>query len=422
MNVRAPLACLLALAAAALPAEAKRKVKGIQPFPGPIQPDAGTAAAASRNGKVVAFAASFRDGGGGRYDAAETPTVFAWNRRTGLLQQVTASGPSDQPSAADATAYTEVGTSETKEHRERTLVAFRSSANLVGRNADLSPEIFLWDSSNSGITQVTEAAAGASSSPAVGVHFGLEKDDNGLRTGTVKARTRVAFLSTSDLTGDNPVGLPQVFLYDSGADAVARIVQLSHSTAGAAGPPAVDGEGQRVAFVHDGDLLPGPDAPGTPAVYHWRREVGLRRATDETGACEGAADPALDARGKVVAWSSTDGPGGPRRILVAGVRGGGLLEVAPSAGDHRAPVLGRGPRPLVFLSTDPGDGSAPVAERPVTADRGGGFRDLELSGSGVFGAMSLQNDRRLLFLTTTADLDGRNAAGRDVIYLVPLRR
>lgn len=422
MRLRALPAIPALLLAAALPAGAERRLHGIQPFPGAVQPDPGTRAASSRNGKVVAFASSNREAGGGTYATSATPTVFSWNRRTGILTQVTASGPSDQPSAADASAYFEVGSSEIKEHRQRTVVAFRSTADLSGRNADLSPEIFLWDSSTGAVTQITEATAGESSDPAVAIHYGLEKDANGLRTGTIKVRTRIAFLSTSDLTGGNPLGLPQTFLYDSGADAVARLVQVSHSTGGASGPPALDGEGQRVAFVHDGDLLPGPDAPGTPAVYLWTREDGLRRATDEAGVSEAAADPALDAKGRVVAWSATDGPGGPRRLHVAGRRGGRVRTLAPSAGDHRAPALGRGPNPLVFLSTDPGDGGPAVAERPVAAGRGGGIRDLDLSGTGVFGPHSLQNDRRLLFLTTTADLDGRNAAGRNLLYVVPLHR
>ncbi len=374
----------------------------------------------SRNGRVVAFAASFRENGD-RYDPAATPTVFVWDRKTGTLGQVTATGPSDQPSAKNGTLLLAVGTAKEREPRGRTVVAFRSTGNLAGRNADGSPEIFAWDSQGNALTQITDAAAGASSDPDVGAVFTPEKDAAGLYTGNVLVRFRVAFRSTSDLTGDNPLGLPQVFLFDSGMPEVERIVQVSHSTTGSAGPPAIDGNGQRVAFVHDGGLLPGEGGPG---VYVWDLPGGLRRATEEPGAGAGAAEPAFDGTGRWLAWSGDGTSPGGRRVLLADLRTGRLRDFAPAGGSHRAPALGKGRRSLVCLSSDPGDGGDAVAERPVVPDpRGGpGLRETGLPG-GSYGAPRLQaGGRRLLYFTSTGDLAGTNAAGRNLLYVAELLR
>jgi hypothetical protein len=56
-----------------------------------------------------------------------------------------------------------------------------------------------------------------------------------------------------------------------------------------------------------------------------------------------------------------------------------------------------------------------VAERPVLLGGRGRFRDSGLPG-GAYGALALQADRRYLFLTSTMDLDGTNAAGREVLF------
>jgi len=386
----------------------------VDSFPGPPQPDPGTGFSSTRRGLAAAFAASVREAGD-RYDPAASPTVFLWDLHDGVLRQITALGPSDQASVAQGIAYVRVGTATEKTRFTRTFVAFRSTADLAAKNADGSAEIFVWDSATGGFTQVTDATAGASSTPVLGARFDLEKDVDGLYTGKILARWRVAFLSTSDLAGDNAAGIPQVFQFDSGAPEVERLVQISHSPGGAASAPAVDGSGTRVAFVHDGVLLPGD---GSPEVYAWDRNRGLRRATLQGSTADGAAETVLDATGRFVAW--TAGLPGARRIQVADLQKGGLSTFTPTAGDHRSPALGKGRSPLACLSTDPGDGGAPVAERPVELRKDGTFREIGLPG-GVYGPMRATRDKRFLFLTSTEDLDGSNAAGREVLYTVRYR-
>ena len=411
-------ACVLAIALLSVPAIPAARAPGIAAFPGPVQPDPGARPSVARNGRAVAFEASVRDAGE-RWDPAADPTVLLWNRRSGSLRQLTASS-CDQPSVEIGEFYFRVGAALVKERRSRTLVAFRSSANLAGRNADLSPEIFVWDSQTSGITQITDSLAGESGSPALGASFRGLKDAKGLWTGAIDVRYRVAFLSTADLTGDNPLGLPQVFLYDSGLPEVGRLVQVSHAAAGAAGPPAVDARGRRVAFVHEEDLLPVLAPSFAPNVYTWDPRRGLRHAA-ESGLDGGEpAEPCLDSSGRFVAWSSRD-DSGLRGVRGAPVGGGRVRRFTAQVGEHRAPALGRGRGRVVALSTDAEGGGGPVAERPVLLGRDF-VEDLGVPAGGVFGAPALQRDRRLLFLTGNGDLDGTNASGRDVLWLVNFGR
>ena len=107
-------------------------------------------------------------------------------------------------------------------------------------------------------------------------------------------------------------------------------------------------------------------------------------------------------------------------VRVADLRTARTRDLVPSAGSHRAPSLGKGAWPVVCLSTDPGDGGPPVAERPVELGPGGRIRDLGLPG-GSYGPPSLLREVRQFFVTSTEDLDGTNASGRDALFLVRYR-
>ncbi len=400
--MRTPCLFAAALASSLLAAApAVEPAASVASFPGPVQPDPGTGFSVDRRGTTAAFAASWREAGD-RYDPAASPTVFLWDLRAGSLRQVTASGPSDQPSVENGIAYARVGAATEKTRFTRTLVAFRSTANLAGRNADGSAEIFVWDSGTNAFTQVSDATAGASSDPVIGARFRAEKDAAGLYTGQILVRWRVAFLSTSDLAGDNPGGLPQVFHYDSGAPEVGRLVQVSHSVDGAAGPPAVDGSGSLVAFVHSGSAVSGAGGPG---VFRWDREGGVRGVDVPDPS---AAEPCLDGTGRWLAWSSAG------TIVRSDLKRGRTSVHAPAAGAHRSPSLGTGADPFVVLSTAHG------AERPVELRRDGAIREIGLPG-GTWGTVRLARDARFLLLTSTEDLDGTNAAGREVLHTVRYR-
>lgn len=407
-------AILLALLAVPVLATAGG-VPRIDPLPGSAQPDPGTDPAASRNARATVFAASWRDVGGGRHDPAESATVFLWDRRAGNLRQITSLGPSDQPSVENATYRLTIGAGQVDDTRARTVVAFRSTANPTGGNGDGSAEIFLWDSINSGIAQLTSSTEGDCSFPSVGARFEVEEDSLGRPTGNILLRTRTAFLSTADLAGDNPDGRRELFLHDSGAAPVDRLRQVSFSTSGDAEAPATSRDARRVLFVHDGDVLPGEPAVEGGAVYLFDTRSGLRRVSGDESVSP--ADAALDRKGRWAAWSAIPSGGGARTIFVADLRRGRIAELPAPGGVSRKPSLVRGGRRVAFLSTAPLSGSGPaVEERPVLLR---GRRPLQefpgAADEGEWSAPRLLQGIPRIAVSTTSD-PGDNPSRRTKLY------
>ncbi len=112
-------------------------------------------------------------------------------------------------------------------------VVFESNADLVpGRNADATEEIFLFDLATSELTQLTDASSGDSLNTSV---------DGDL----------VSFVSSADLTGGNSDGNLEDFvlhLSDSGLE------QITDTAAGSSAGQTSADDG-RVAFNHSGDPL-----------------------------------------------------------------------------------------------------------------------------------------------------------------------
>jgi len=138
-------------------------------------------------------------------------------------------------------------------------VAFESSADLVGQNADGTREIFLWDD-RTGLLQITDSSTGVSLQPTINA--------NG---------SRVAFTSSADLVGTNPNGRGQIFLWDERTG----LGQVTTTQLNAALTPSIDASGRRIAFVSTDDLLgANPDGslevflaicPGSPCSSNGRR-------------------------------------------------------------------------------------------------------------------------------------------------------
>lgn len=116
-------------------------------------------------------------------------------------------------------------------------VAFHSQADLTGQNPDGSFEIFLYDGSS--IVQITDSTAEAYPFPSS-------------RFPSLDAG-RIAFQSTADLTGDNPDGSSEIFLFDGSA-----IAQITDAVGGSSGNPSLSGGS--IAFESSSDLTGGnPD-------------------------------------------------------------------------------------------------------------------------------------------------------------------
>lgn len=117
-------------------------------------------------------------------------------------------------------------------------VALASAENLAGGNADRNSEIFL--SAGGRLTQLTHTTPNDQSTRARDGNFQPSISDDG---------RLIAFTSNRDLTGENPDGNFEIFIYET---ATSRFVQLTNTSGAAGGRDAkLSGDGSHVAFVRE---------------------------------------------------------------------------------------------------------------------------------------------------------------------------
>jgi hypothetical protein len=110
-------------------------------------------------------------------------------------------------------------------------IAFYSKANLTGENADGNYEVFLFDSTTSNVTQVTDTAGEGNYSRAAS----LSGDG-----------TRIAFQSNADLTGNNTERKAELFRFDVATNTFFQVTDSSEMYDSR--EPSINGDGTRIAF------------------------------------------------------------------------------------------------------------------------------------------------------------------------------
>jgi Tol biopolymer transport system component len=187
----------------------------------------------SADGTRLAFASNLDPTGGNPERNAE---IFLYNIPTASYTQVT-------DTTESGFAFVEVALSD-----DGSRIAFPSSHNLTGQNVDRNPEIFFYDAQTLGITQVTNTTGLVTlgSPPAI--------SGDG---------TRIAFSSTADLTGGNSDGNRELFLYDIPARGLS---QVTDTTSGYSNFPAINADGTRIAFLSTADLT-GSNSDGNSEVF-----------------------------------------------------------------------------------------------------------------------------------------------------------
>jgi Tol biopolymer transport system component len=155
--------------------------------------------------------------------------IFLWTAGFGVAQVTTTTGGgSDSPSIS----------------ADGNKIAFVSTSNPTGGNPDGNYEIFLW-TSGSGFTQVTATTGGYNWQPSISA------DGN-----------KIAFRSTRNLTGGNPDSNPEIFLWT----AVFGFAQLTTTTAGDSSDLSLNTDGTRIAFVSTSNLT-GGNSDGNPEIF-----------------------------------------------------------------------------------------------------------------------------------------------------------
>jgi Tol biopolymer transport system component len=174
-----------------------------------------------------------------------------------------------------------------------TKLALATNIDPLGSNPDGTFEIFLWDAATQTFTQITntlrsETNSGNSSSPIMNADG-----------------TRVGFNSVADLTGENPNGNRELFLFDSRTK---TLTQLTHTIGESAlyEASAISADGRIVIFEGDENFLAGNidnvrDANDSEVFL---LNTDTRAITQLTSSGGTSFSPAISANGKSIAFIS----------------------------------------------------------------------------------------------------------------------
>jgi Tol biopolymer transport system component len=142
------------------------------------------------------------------------------------------------------------------------IVGLNSDTDPTGGNPDNNREIFLFDTNTMLFTQVTDSTGGGNSGPS------LNSDG-----------TRLVFTSNADLTGDNPDGNEEVFLFDADTGIT---TQITDSVGGSFSIAVISGDGTRILFTSASDIG-GGNADGNIEVYFADCRVVVSDGNDSGG-------------------------------------------------------------------------------------------------------------------------------------------
>jgi len=167
-------------------------------------------------------------------------------------------------------------------------LAFISDGDLVpGQNGNRSPEVFVMNRDGSGLSQLTD-----DSTPNAGSTVRLALSGDG---------SRVAFASSSDLTGGNASRVPQVFVVDFDGTGLA---QLTQATEGEIQHMWVSDDGTRISFAHNGDLTAGGNPEKNYEVFTF--EIGDTLPRQVTSSVTGDSMAAnISGNGNTIVFHST---------------------------------------------------------------------------------------------------------------------
>ena len=162
-------------------------------------------------------------------------------------------------------------------------IAFVSEHNLTGTNADGNQELFLFDVNTLVFSQLTNSSDGDSALPSI--------NSDG---------TRIAFMSFGDLTGSNSDNNFEIFLLDT---TTLVLTQITNTVSGQNRFPSINGNGTRIAFESDRDLI-GSNADANGEVFMFDTVTMMfSQITTTTGVSNGS--PSINADGTRIAFRSS---------------------------------------------------------------------------------------------------------------------
>ncbi len=345
-----------------------------------------TRPAISGNGKHIAFVSN-ADLTGNNTD--RNFEVFLFDLRTGKFTQITdtTSNPNEQPSLND----------------RGTLVAFVSTADLSGSNSDHNQEIFLYETASGRIIQITDSIAGFNGDPDL--------------SGDGQA---IVFTSNRDLTGRNADGNFEVFLSQVGAG---NFTQITDTLTGFNVVPAADASATRISFVSSSDLT-GENADANQEIFLFNTKTKVfTQVTHSHG--ERNLISAISANGRTIALASTadltgDNPDESQEIFLFDVRTNTLQQVTDTTGgfSFSPSIDGRGQ--LVAFVSDrdlTGNNSDGNDEIFVFNSRTGNFTQVTATIGGQNHQPAIDHAGRRIVFISDRDLTGSNFDGNREVFL-----
>ena len=298
-----------------------------------------------------------------------------------------------------------------------TRIAFFSAADLMGGNADRNFEIVRYDVGSGSFTQITDTTGDTF---AVGLAVSLNRDG-----------TRLGFQSNRNLTGGNADGNFETFLYDS---TTGGFTQVTDTTGlGGNGVPSLSGDGTRLAFVSDHNLT-GRNADANVEIFLYDTQTGdFTQVTDTPNTAAGFnGGRSLSGDGTHLAFVSnhnlTGGNADGNAEIFLYDSTGGIAQVTDTTGGGlTAPSLnGDGTRLAFGSNHNLTGGNADGNLETFLYDVGSGsFTQVTdtTGNSGGFGyGVSLNGDGTRLVIASTRDMTGGNPDGNVEIFLATCPR
>jgi CSLREA domain-containing protein len=162
-----------------------------------------------------------------------------------------------------------------------------SSSDLTGGNPDHSQEVFLYNRTTNGYTQLSSTTSSLPSRPKMNAAGNL-----------------VVFGSTGNYVAENPEGNPEIFLYD---DFDGSIVQITHTSAGVSHFPDISDDGSTIVFESNANHAGANNPDGNVELFHYDVASGmLKQLTNTTGGIN--TDAVVNANGTRVAYLTNTDP------------------------------------------------------------------------------------------------------------------
>ncbi len=281
----------------------------------------------SADGNHIAFDSTANFNGGNQDGNNE---IYIFNTLTGMFTQIT-----DETSGISIDASV---------NANGTRVAFESTENINGGNPDQGTEVFLFDTITGVFTQITDG-------PDVFV-FSADASINA-------DGTRIAFRSDLDITGGNPEGNPEIYLFDT---TTATYMQVTNEIMGFSIEPSINADGTRIAFESTANINGGNPEENTE-LYLYDSTAGI--ITQITfGTVGSSGDASINADGTRVAFRSNlningGNPDNSDEIYIFDTTTGTFTQVTNETGFNGDPSINADGTLVTFQSSSNINGGNP---------------------------------------------------------------